>query len=389
MKICMIKYSFYEMDPRVRREAESLANRGDNVDVICLRGEGTEKHDCVSGVDVYRIQRRFSEKRPIDYIQNILCFFFLSAFRVTGLFLKKRYDLVHIISYPDFEVFAALIPKLFGAKIVLNIHALNPEFYARKFGLHDKHIMVRFLKRIEKISSGFADHIITVTEIYKDTLVGRSIPESKCTVLLSVPDSKTFTPVTHKNKLKTITVMCFGKLLEHYGIDLLIRAMDIVRQHVPSARLEVNAYDGPERDAIMKLTEELKLKEFVRFNITKLRPLDKYSEMMHEADIGIDSRRGGVFMEETLSSVILNFLTVRIPAIVSKTKASQTYFDESIVMFFKPDDYHDLARCIIDLCNNPRKREELITNGDRFIKYHSWERYRNIYYELLDNLCKS
>lgn len=388
MKICMITYSLYEMDPRVRREAESLASRGDAVDVICLRGEGAQKHDLLSGVDVYRIQRRDDEKSAIDYLQNLLRFFFLSAFRVTRLSLKKRYDLIHVISYPDFEVFAAFIPRLLGARIVLNIHELNPEFYARKFGLRDEHIAVRLLKWVEKISCKFANHIITVSDIWKDTLVQRSIPESKCTVLLSVPDPQTFTPVKYKSESETLTIMCFGKLAEHYGLDLPIRAMDIVKQRVPSVKLEINAYDGPERDAILKLAEGLKVEELVQFSITKLRPLDEYSEMMHHADIGIDPRRGGMFVGETLSSVVLNFLATRIPAIVSRTKASQIYFDESMVMFFEPDDYHDLARCIIELCKDPEKRRELVENGDRFIQHHSWERYRELYFELLDNLCR-
>jgi len=145
MNICIITYSLYEMDPRVRREAESLVNRGDEVDVICLRAEGKGKYGRISGVNIYRIQQCFEEKRPIDYIRNILFFFFISAFKVTVLFLKRGYDLIHVISYPDFEVFANFIPKLFGAKVVINIHELNPEFFARKFQLHNDNIAMKLL----------------------------------------------------------------------------------------------------------------------------------------------------------------------------------------------------------------------------------------------------
>jgi len=230
--------------------------------------------------------------------------------------------------------------------------------------------------------------VITICKPYKDILIGRSISEPKCTVLLSVPDPNIFKPVKYGNKDKNIKIMCFGKLTEYYGIDLLIRAMDIVRQHVSSARLEVNSYDGPERNAIMKLTEELMLEEFVSFNITKLRPLNKYAEMMREADIGVDPRRSGIFMGESLSSVILNFITTGVPTIMSRTKGSQAYFDDSMVMFFEPGNYQDLARCIIDLCNNQEKRERLARNAQSFIKDHRWERYKKIYYNLIDDLCR-
>ena len=33
----MIAYTYYLSDPRVRREAETLAERGDMVDFICLQ----------------------------------------------------------------------------------------------------------------------------------------------------------------------------------------------------------------------------------------------------------------------------------------------------------------------------------------------------------------
>ena len=36
MKICMLAYTFYETDNRVRRYAEALSGRGDSVEVISL-----------------------------------------------------------------------------------------------------------------------------------------------------------------------------------------------------------------------------------------------------------------------------------------------------------------------------------------------------------------
>jgi hypothetical protein len=36
MKVCMLSYSDYQSDNRVRRYAESLVQRGDTVDVISI-----------------------------------------------------------------------------------------------------------------------------------------------------------------------------------------------------------------------------------------------------------------------------------------------------------------------------------------------------------------
>ena len=38
-RICMVVYSYYPMDQRVRREAETLKENGAHVHVICLRND--------------------------------------------------------------------------------------------------------------------------------------------------------------------------------------------------------------------------------------------------------------------------------------------------------------------------------------------------------------
>lgn len=386
MKICIITYSFYESDPRVRREAESLAERGDEVDVICLWGSVQKKRDYLNGVNVYRIQRRqINEKCPIDYLKKLFSFFFLSSVTVTMLSLIKRYDLIHVVSEPDFLVFAAFIPRLFGTKVILDIHELVPELYARKFSVNSNHIIVKFLKWIEKISTRFANHVITVTNIWKDTLVSRSIPESKCTVLLNVPNPRIFRPTHTQNESETFTIVCRGVFSEIFGLDIAIRAMDILRAEIPSARLEIFGH-GLQGDMLLRLIEGLKLEKFVHLN--KGVPINEWAEFIQRADIGIETLRNGVYAGECLSQAVLEFMATGIPVIVSKTKASQTYFDESMVSFFEPGNYHDLACCIIELYNDRGKRQRLVNDANQFIKEHSREHYKKTYYDLVDTLCR-
>jgi len=112
MKICMLAYTFYERDNRVLRYAEALANRGDAVDVIALRREGQPFAETLNVVNVYRIQRRvLNEKTRISYLLRLLAFFIRSTLFLTYLHLKFGYDVIHVHSVPDFEVFAAINNK--------------------------------------------------------------------------------------------------------------------------------------------------------------------------------------------------------------------------------------------------------------------------------------
>ena len=106
----MIAYTFYEGDNRVLRYAETLAKRGDQVDVISLRNAGQSAQECINGVQVHRIQGRVrNERSQWTYFVRLLLFFVRAMMLVTRLHWTRRYDLVHVHSVPDFLVFAILV----------------------------------------------------------------------------------------------------------------------------------------------------------------------------------------------------------------------------------------------------------------------------------------
>ena len=135
LNVCHLAYTFYETDNRVMRYAEALAARGDRVDVIALRRADQATSGTSNGVRVHRIQRRsVNETAAWMYLLKIVWFFVKSAAYLSVLQFRRRYDVVHVHNVPDFLVFAAVVPKLFGARLILDIHDVLPELYAGKFG---------------------------------------------------------------------------------------------------------------------------------------------------------------------------------------------------------------------------------------------------------------
>ena len=129
MNACMMAYTFYENDTRVMRYAEALVKRGDTVDAIVLRADGKPRFEVMNGVNVYRIQKRVvNEKGKFAYLSRLMRFFVKSAFFIAGRQLRKKYDVVHVHSVPDFEVFAA------GLRNTQENHALR--------ALHNAHLGV-------------------------------------------------------------------------------------------------------------------------------------------------------------------------------------------------------------------------------------------------------
>jgi hypothetical protein len=130
------------------RYAQALVERGDEVDVIALGSDEKQPaFEMVDGVGVHRIQRRVrNESSKYSYLWRLIQFCTKSSFSLGRLHWKRKYNLVHVHNVPDFLVFSAWLPKLAGAKIILDIHDILPEFFANKFRKPEDSLYVKLLK---------------------------------------------------------------------------------------------------------------------------------------------------------------------------------------------------------------------------------------------------
>ena len=114
----MIVHSYYEEDPRVRREAEALVARGRPVDVIALRLPGDPANGILNGVRIRRLGvQRHQGAGLWVYLREYLSFLVRAGWAATTAYRSRRYRVIQVHSLPDFLVFAALPVKLAGAKV--------------------------------------------------------------------------------------------------------------------------------------------------------------------------------------------------------------------------------------------------------------------------------
>src|SRR2546430_16198061 len=110
-RICMIAYTFYTTDPRVRREAEALVARGDSVDFICLNEPGDFLRRENNGVRLHPISTaRYQGQSTLAYMGGYLSFFVQASILVSVLFAKNRYDVIQVHTMTDFMEFSAFVP---------------------------------------------------------------------------------------------------------------------------------------------------------------------------------------------------------------------------------------------------------------------------------------
>jgi glycosyltransferase involved in cell wall biosynthesis len=385
MKACMVAYTGYDSDNRVRRYAETLAKQGCRVDAIALGGSELAPRGVLNGVQVFRIQHRIrNEKSKFAYLGKLLLFFIRSMFLLMREHMKEPYDLIHVHTVPDFEVFAAWYPKLSGAKIILDIHDILPEFYASKFNASPNSIIFKLLVAMERMSTAFSDHVIAANHIWEERLKDRSVDSAKCTTFLNYPDTDVFKRQGRNRNDKKFVLLYPGSINHHQGLDIGIRAFALIKDQVPNAEFHIYGTNGDQLSLLRGLIPDLGLEG--RVYLKDSIPFDKIPSVIENADLGIVPKRKSGFGNEAFSTKILEFMYMNVPVIVPNTAIDIYYFNESVVKFFQAEDEQSLADAMLLLINNAELRKSLVRNASDFVRRYTWDVNQGSYLDLVESL---
>lgn len=383
-KICMIAYTNYLSDARPRREAETLVRRGDQVDFIALGENNRPRTELVEGVRLFRVkQRKYRGSSGASYLLSYLRFLCAVTARLLRLYRRERYDVVYVHTMPDLLVAAALIPKLFGARVVLNLHDMMPELYMSKFGISGKHPLIRFLALQEQISIRLADHAIAVHDPHCDVLCRRGTPKSKITVLPNVPDPRVFrNSAAAAPAAGPFRIVYHGTIARRLGLDLAVSAFAQAAQSCPGAQLEIFG-DGDAGDELEAQIHSSGLAGRITFSRRMFR-VEDICAMIQGASVGIICNRRDVATEYMLPVKLLEYAQLGIAAIAPRLMTIQYYFADDQVMYYEPGDVRELAQAICRLYADEGKRAELARQGTEFSRHFNWEIFRHHLYRAVD-----
>jgi glycosyltransferase involved in cell wall biosynthesis len=381
----MITFSEYACDGRVRREAEALAGRGDTVDCICVGSIDTRP---VAGVRLIRVSaNRYRGANAFRLLLAYLRFFATVFFKLTVMHLAHRYDVIEVHTMPDFLVFATLIPKLTGAKVILNVHDLMPEIYAVKFASGEMQWVSRFIAWVERISIAFADRALCVHRPHLQALMRHGNPESKFSILLNVPDHRFFVPKSPPGEWRDeFRLLYHGTTPKRAGLDVALRAVALARKDIPRIQFQiVGVAEGAEE--LSRLVAELGLEDCVA--MAPSVPVEQLSAIIDRTHVAIVPYLSDTFTQYVLPVKLLECVAMRRPVIVSRLRTVEAYFDSSMVKFFEPGNDRELAESIVELYRNPELAKELADNAEAFTARYNWPEHRQIYFRLIDSLNES
>ncbi len=392
VRVGVITFDWYPFEARALRLTRAAADAGYLVDVICPRKAHEAFHELEGNTHIYRLPVKRSGNFSLAGKILFWCLFVLSAgITMTWLHLRRRYKVVHVHNMPDFLVFSAFVPKLFGAKIILDIQDVTPELMQAKSKGQDHSWIVRFAIWQERISTAFADHIVTTGPLFEEALLQRGVPAKKITSILNSADPSLFPPERRcpppfdasNDGERPFILMYHGTVEERNGLETAVRAFALARTVIPNLRLDIQG-EGGYFHAVKRLAQELGLSDSIVF--TGFVEVDKLVDFVVHGDVGIIPYRSNGFMDLVLPTKAYEFAWMGRAMIASDTRALRSMFRPEAIVLCEPDKPQAFADAIIDLYQHPEKRARMIQCAAEDYEAYRWEIMAKLYQHLLKTL---
>ena len=385
MRIAMIASTLYVFDPRVRRAAETLAESGHQVDVFAISHDGTRASTDGALLRIRLLRMQKKQTGLARYAFEYGAFFSWAFVLVSLLHARRRYHVVYVHNMPNFLVFAGLLPKIGGARIVLDIHDPAAELLADIRGRDLPPWVERLANAEERISVSFSDTLITVNESMRRRLIARS--SRPVSVVMNIPDPQRFVPVEASRDSEGFEWIVYSGTIAHRnGLDLVVRALSLLADEFPSLRFRVIG-EGPALESVVRLAGDLGVAKRVEFR--GLVHNGQIPAMLSDTTAGISPQRGGVFGSLVFSMKVAEYVALGLPVICSGTATMRHYFSDDELMFFEPENAEDLARAIRAVLTDPAAAGEWAARSRMKLDKLDWPAQEETLVETVEALAGS
>lgn len=380
-KICMVVYAYYFTDARVKGYVKYLAKRGFEIDILALKepGKKMKKEKISKKITIYYLTSKYIGESISVYIWSYLKFFIAAFWKLNQLWLKNKYRIIHIHNMPNFIIFAAIISKIFGCKLILDMHDFMSLNFRNKYG--NNKLLTILLNIEEKLSSHFANKIICAVHFQQDSLVNeRRINKKKITVIMNLPDLDIFKKDGAQKNSSRFNIIYHGTVAYRLGLDLILKAIARAKNSIPVKFFLYGTGDYMEE--CLKIIKKENLQNIV-YASKSFFAVEDLPKLLMDKNLGIIGMRNLVVTQYGLPVKMMEYMAMHIPVIAPRLRNISYYFNENLVCFYEPENIDDLADKIIFLYNSPEKRKELSNYAFDYIKKHNWEQEFNKYMEII------
>ena len=385
--ICQVTFSEYPNDQRIRRYVSALIETGYRVIVLCIRDEHNKESEYGEKLIIKRLgvskKRGSYSSRTLEYAS----FFFKSVFYTTLFFFKYRIRVFHVNTFPDFAAFTPAIPKLFGAKILLDLHELTPEAMMMRENYNEDKFIIKFLKFIEKMSILISDELITIHDIAGEILSERN--KRKFTYIINGIDENEFTKLK-KLPNQYFDIIYIGTINPNLNLGLVIDALELLRKQVSAEEFDKIRFliygKGPELDNILEKAKQKGLEKKVIY-----KGVVSYKKMLEElryASVTIYPPKRNIYTEICYPIKLTEFINLNIPVIATKYRTLNYFYPDDCIFYINPENLQEVVNKIMLVYRNPGEVKIKTNNALEAYKKVSWKNVmKKRYLDLIEKMC--
>jgi glycosyltransferase involved in cell wall biosynthesis len=370
MKIAIVNdaiYPYYKggTEKRDWEIAKRLSKKGHKVHIFGMKEWRGKSNFVKDRVYIHGIGKHIGRYTKTGRISMWQVVYFTVA--VFFPLLKEKLDVINIGNSPYFLSFSVkIISSIKKTPTIATWDEIWGDYwydYLGKIGL--------FGKIIENIAVKFPDKIITVSNATKEQLIRIGVNENNVVVIHNGIDLNDINNVPAEGEIdkRKIDVLFVGRLIKDKNVDVLIKAIKLVKRKIPNVICYIIG-DGPEKEKLIEIVEDLDLKE----NVKLMGFLENY------ADVIAYMKSSKIFVfpstREGFGIVIIEANACGLPVIGINSKNSKCVAEliksgENGFLVNEVDE-NILAEKIILLREDDNLRIEMSENGRNFSRNYDW-----------------
>jgi glycosyltransferase involved in cell wall biosynthesis len=297
--------------------------------------------------------------------------FYFSS-RVFAPLLKKDFDIIDVSQFPYFPCFSTKIVSMLRREpIIITWHEIWGDYWNEYLGYKG-----HFGKFVERITARLSACNIAVSESTRRNLIrlgGKNIhliPNG-----IDLEEIRKIPPAE-----KGYNILFAGRLIREKNVDKLISIIPEVKEDFRHIKCGIIG-DGPEREKLMKLVNDLNLGNNIEFlGFLEYESLIAY---MKSSDIFVFPS-----VREGFGIILLEAMAAGMPvlAVRSKYSAASDMLDGNNGLLCN---LNELKDSISDLLSNESLRRKLIKGGYEYSKVMQWDRIAQEVLKVYENFANT
>jgi glycosyltransferase involved in cell wall biosynthesis len=365
-------------DPRVWREACTLAGAGHDVTVVAPGSAGATRRERLDGVDVVRY-RGVTGAGVVGQLAEVLVGFVGTVRAVARLRRHAPIDVLHVANPPDTLFPLGWWLRRTGTRFVYDQHDAAPELAVAKLGRHA--LLDRVLRWLERASYRTADLVIASNNASRRRLIADGVASDEVITVRLGPrraDPPSDAPAVP-------TVVYAGVMGTQDGVEVLIDAFAIVHRRRPGAARIVMIGRGDAEPALRRQVADLGLTEFVTW--TGWLPRAEVHQQLRMATVGVSPDLDDPYARLCTMIKVSEYLAAGVPAVVADLPENRVTAGDA-ARYARPGDAGDLAAALEDVLFDAALRRTLAAAAARRAPALLWDRSASrllsAYHHLLD-----